>query len=120
MGGVHEHHHERAQDATTAEGQPHERLDASSGHDSTSQRTKPDTTASPTYCEAMIAAAGTRVPRIRTSIACGVRLNQVTVCSTRKRHATAFSTTSQGESAQSRKSSYAACPRPTARTSSSR
>jgi hypothetical protein len=49
-----------------------------------------------------------------------VRLNQVTVWSTMNANATTLITTITGEPAQSRKSAYAASPRSTARTSSSR
>ena len=63
------------------------------------------TTASPTYCDAMTTHAGSGRPTDRTTIAFGVRLNQVTVCSTTKRNVTTLTATTNGFAAKSRKPS---------------
>src|SRR5918997_1790647 len=119
-GQEHRRHH-----PARAEQQPQDRLEAPVGHRITSQAMNADTTASPRYCEAITSAAGSRPPtRItvaagmirpatgtilvvttcrppgpRTTIACGVSANQVTVCNTTKASATTFTTTTIGEPA---------------------
>jgi hypothetical protein len=79
-----------------------------------------DTTARPTYWPPMIAAGGSGRPATLTTIARGVSMNQVMRCRIRNAKATRLITTSHGDAAVSRKSSYADSPCPIARTNSVR
>src|SRR5262245_1250598 len=67
-----------------------------------------ETMANPAYCEATTIHEGTARSRSRTSIAFGVRANQVTTWSSTNANATTLRITTAGLAAKSRKSSYAA------------
>src|SRR6185312_2305749 len=62
------------------------------------------------YCGPEIRRPGTRIPRMRTAIAFGAKLNQVIECSSRNAKATTLIAIIHGEAIRCRKRAYASPP----------